>query len=179
MSHHTDIFHYKKWTPFVPVPELHGKVFRDDGKVFVNSRYQVVVYEDDHPSFGIVVHLSIKSHEKDHRHCWRDFQRIKNELVGKEYEGIELYPAESRCVDGANQYHIFVFKSVSIPLGFSKRLVSEKSAINTKQRPFDDDNRPDDLTEVTEEMIEEAKKNLMLQMSERKERNKNGKSVVA
>lgn len=39
---------------------------------------------------------------------WRHFQRIKNELVGAECEGFEMYPAESRLVDTSNKYHIFV-----------------------------------------------------------------------
>jgi hypothetical protein len=36
-------------------------------------------------------------------HDWRDLQRIKNQLVGPECEAVELYPAESRKVDTANQ----------------------------------------------------------------------------
>jgi hypothetical protein len=38
---------------------------------------------------------------------WRDFQAIKNQLIGEECEAIELYPAESRLLDAANQYHLY------------------------------------------------------------------------
>ena len=39
---------------------------------------------------------------------WREKQRIKNELVGKERVAIEVYPPEEELVDTANMYHLWV-----------------------------------------------------------------------
>ena len=52
-------------------------------------------------------------------------QYIKNELVGEENEGFELYPRESRLVDTANQFHIWVFQEEKngIPIGWEERVV--------------------------------------------------------
>lgn len=73
-------------------------------------------------------------------HDWRDLQAIKNELVGPEHEAIELYPAESRLVDTANQYHLWVLKDPSqrIPVGWTQRLVMDHDPADTsiRQRPL-------------------------------------------
>lgn len=70
---------------------------------------------------------------------WRDLQEIKNELVGPEHEAIEIYPAESKRVDSANQYHLWVFKDPTyrIPIGFQTRLVTEGTIGLSQQRPFE------------------------------------------
>ena len=39
---------------------------------------------------------------------WQIFQAIKNEVVGPEFEAIELYPAHSRLMDAANKYHLYI-----------------------------------------------------------------------
>lgn len=130
------------WTPFEEI------VSRDGARRYQNSRYIVAVYEE-HPLF---LHLSIKHRLPgvyNYLQDWRDYQRIKNALTGLEAEGMQLYPAESRLVDAANQFHLWVLKQGDIPLGFRERLVSEGDAgIGVQQRPFEDANRPDDLTQV-------------------------------
>lgn len=74
---------------------------------FVNSLYQVNLRR--HPSpLGDIIHLSIKRHDKAPVRDWQDMQEIKNQLVGPENEAMEIYPAESRLVDCANQYHAWV-----------------------------------------------------------------------
>lgn len=54
------------------------------------------------------VHLSIKRMDRRPIRNWRHFQQIKNEVCGEETEAVELYPAESRLADNANQYHLWV-----------------------------------------------------------------------
>lgn len=100
---------------------------------FRNDLYQVTVYDDGH-----IVHLSIKRNDREPIHDWRDLQEIKNQLVGAENEAIEIYPAESKRVDSANQYHLWVFKDPTyrIPIGFQTRLVSEDTIGLSKQRAF-------------------------------------------
>jgi hypothetical protein len=126
-------------------------------EVWMNRLYQVVVYPvpkvpgfEDWPE---MVHLCIKRRDKSPARDWRHFQRIKNELVGPECEGVELYPAESRMVDTANQYHMFVLKGAAnrFPFGFNERVVSEGNVIGSKQRPFERGFRPDDCVTETEE----------------------------
>ena len=68
--------------------------------------------------------ILIKRKDKKALHDWREFQQIKNELVGKEVEGIEMYPAESRLHDTANQFHIFCLPTgTSVKFGWDFRAV--------------------------------------------------------
>jgi hypothetical protein len=119
-----------------------------------NSRYQVAIYRHD----GGAVHLSFKTHDRSARHDWRDMQRIKNELCGPEREAIELFPAEARLVDAANQYHLWVMPpGERIPVGFQQRLVSETTLDKSKQRPWDADSRPAHLDDAAE-MVAQIKR---------------------
>lgn len=135
------------WTPFVVCDIPDSQANRLDPPTFIvrNSRYQVTAYvRGNLPGYGDVVHLSLKVHDRSAHHDWRDLQRIKNELCGEECEAVELYPAESRLVDTANQYHLFVFRTYKFPFGFTTRLVAEGSWNGTAQRPFDADVKPAD-----------------------------------
>jgi hypothetical protein len=107
-----------------------------DLEMYVNSRYQVML----RPSGGDMIHLSIKRIDQEPVRSWRDLQRIKNELVGPECEAVELYPAESRLVDSANQYHLFVLTNPAqrIPLGFDDgRLVTGEIQLGEGQEPLE------------------------------------------
>ena len=87
-----------------------------------------------------LVHLSIKRLDVEAIHDWRELQRIKNELVGPEFEAIELYPAESRLLDTANQYHLWVAitPGFKFPFGVRERLVTNEGPLGGKQRPFEE-----------------------------------------
>jgi len=63
-------------------------------------------------------------------------QEIKNQICGCEAEGVELYPAESRLVDQANQYHIWVLNGAMWPVGWATRVVDYDDAddLGGKQR---------------------------------------------
>lgn len=89
---------------------------------YQNNIYLVGIRKLDHPaSEQGILHLSIKRRDKRVIRDWRHLQRIKNELVGYECEGVELFPAESRTMDTANQYHLWVFpeESVRWPVGYT------------------------------------------------------------
>lgn len=111
---------------------------------YINDRYIVAVFDvapvDDCPA---MVHLSIKRIDKEPIHDWRELQEIKNTLVGPDHEAIELYPAEERLVDTANQYHLFVLvdPKLRFPFGFTTRLVHGVSSHGAKQRPFEEETR--------------------------------------
>jgi hypothetical protein len=137
------------WTPFeeadVDRSDPQAAFAFEGCTIFLNNRYQVAARACETPS-GPMIHLSIKRRDKLPIHDWRDIQRIKNELVGPEVEGMELYPAESQLVDTANQYHIWCFPNAKFPFGFHEgRLVSEAMADGSKQRPFPLLKKPADL----------------------------------
>lgn len=107
---------------------------------YLNDTYQVAV-SNPHVSDGWppMIHLSVKRLDKEPIRDWADMQTIKNMLVGPEHEGFEIYPAESRLVDMANQYHCWVFADpqVRIPIGWTKRMVmsaEESEMYGAKQR---------------------------------------------
>jgi hypothetical protein len=99
-------------------------------EIFLNDTYQVNVRRCDTP-IGPMLHLSIKRRDREVIRDWRELQEIKNQIVGPEHEGVELFPAESRLVDTANQYHLWVFAATvdeaAFPFGFTERLVSGES----------------------------------------------------
>lgn len=86
-------------------------------------------------------HLSIARLDREPVHDWRDLQWIKSDVVGPEREAVELYPAESRLLDGANQYHLWVFPpGERLEVGFfGGRQVKDNFAVpgaKGKQRPI-------------------------------------------
>jgi hypothetical protein len=110
-----------------------------EAEMWLNDIYQVAVYKNDK---GPLIHLSIKRRDRKPIHDWRDLQEIKNLLVGRENEGVELFPAESRRVDTSNQYHMFVLKdpAVRFPFGFNAgRVVTEATFGKSVQRPLPKD----------------------------------------
>jgi len=110
---------------------------------YLNNIYQVAVnptrkISEDAPQF---VHLSIKRIDKHPVRDWRHLQRIKNEIIGPEHEGIEIFPAESRLADMANQYHLWVLMDPEerIPTGFfDGRMVGNVAMEGGKQRPHEE-----------------------------------------
>lgn len=153
-----------KWSPFVAVdpeevtPEKAARIRaicddkdwemwqqdREDfrtgkNQMWQNSHYTVVAKTQDDG----MTWLSIRHNDRSHIHDWRHLQRIKNELCGPEREAIELYPAESRLVDEANQFHLWVLpEDMRVPVGFDKRMVDytgeDAASIGAVQRPIDE-----------------------------------------
>lgn len=108
-----------------------------------NARYTVEVEQHDSGAAC----LSIKRNDKDAvgKERFRDFQRIKNELLGAEYEAIEIYPAESRLVDTSNQYWLWCLpEGESFPMGFEERMIVKGHNVagapvgESRQLPFDE-----------------------------------------
>ena len=137
------------WTPFVRTGQIVTSNLPNtpDGVVWENSRYVVVMRDVGGGGEGKLIWLSIKNADNSARHDWREFMRIKNDLVGTDVEAVELYPAESRLVDNANQFHLWAVVGFRFPFGFEERLVSEDTP-GVTQRPFEKDMRPADLVTV-------------------------------
>lgn len=141
-------------------PELLKRIQeeRDDSKIWMNNRYQVSVTENKNDAGDVSYCLSIKNLDKSARHDWRDFQRIKNELLGAEEEAVELYPAESRLVDTANQFFLWSLAGMQIPFGFRERLIAteqEADLFGARQRPFDGGSVPEDAIALTPEKMDQ------------------------
>jgi hypothetical protein len=113
-----------------------------DGKILLNDTYQVLLRDaESGPGWPPMYWLSIRRLDREPVMDWRDLQQIKNMIVGPEHEGMEIFPAESRLVDSANQYHLWVFKDKTfrLPFGFNTRYVEDKHQIgHSQQRKFDE-----------------------------------------
>ena len=91
---------------------------------YINDRYYVAVdYSkwDSKKGDGLIW-LSIRNHERTTDIPWQHKQWIKNDICGEEMEAVELFPAESRMYNTANQYHLWVMKRV--PIGYPERCVT-------------------------------------------------------
>ena len=100
---------------------------------FRNDTYEVLAVGD-----SPFIHLIIHRHDWAACDDWREFQRIKNEIVGPECEAMELFPAESRLVDTSNAYHLWVHcdPTFRFPVGLHHRLVASEPIGLEKQRAF-------------------------------------------
>jgi hypothetical protein len=104
-------------------PGLMATLAAEMGKeVWRNERYVALVTRGD---AGEVVYLSVARADRKHPRDWRDLQRIKNELAGVETEAVELFPADSRLVDTANQTYLWCLpEGQRFPFGFLERQVA-------------------------------------------------------
>lgn len=122
--------------------------WKPSGYRFVRNSNEVVagarVYQNDHytanvyPENAGVIHISFSRRDGGHAVDWRDKQHMKNQLIGTENEAVEIFPAESRKADGANQFHLWALADpkARFPIGFVGRLVSDASSLpGVRQRP--------------------------------------------
>ena len=159
----------KDWTFYTKrypdMSAVNAKLIAEDAKLdqcWQNNHYMVLVRRRTGPGWfdascscfngfpetvGEITWLSIRRLDRKPIHDWRHFQKIKNDIVGEEAEAVEIYPAESRLTDTANQYHLFAytphhtkgkgFEGFAVPLGFIHRHIqtnAEASQIGAVQR---------------------------------------------
>ncbi len=101
-------------------------------ETYINNVYQVAVYRGEDADDlvhveelkGRCVWLSIKRIDRKPMNNWQDMQTIKNRIVGSDRDAIQMFPAETRIVNTANQYHLIVLPSDTIfPFGWGRRAV--------------------------------------------------------
>ncbi|HET7786351.1 MAG TPA: hypothetical protein VIR81_10185 [Myxococcales bacterium] len=149
MKHRKKNWDHVPWTPFheieAPAELLpNNRAWAEEGAArwFANSIYVVrLIALKGEPPFGTVVCLTVRTHDHQARHDWRDLQRVKNEILGDSVEAVELYPSEQRVVDNSNYYHLFCFPALAtedgrLPFGFTERLVTEGAVAGSRQRGF-------------------------------------------
>ena len=136
--------HLPAWSPF-----LRGE---DDprtpeAEMWVNSRYVVHLrrYPARDPNERPAIHLSIKRRDQGPDISYREKQRIKDALLGPEYDLLERYPPRSEEIDTANQYHLWGIDDPTFrwPIGWHQRRVTEVSIDGSKHAPFEE--KPSDL----------------------------------
>jgi hypothetical protein len=89
---------------------LHEGNWRTPGrfiKAWTNHVFVVQLSMED-TSIGQVAHLWVRRND-GLPVLWHELQRIKNELVGPERVGVEVFPAQSQLVDVAPMYHIWIY----------------------------------------------------------------------
>lgn len=148
----------KRWTPFRFITVLKP----DGSELWTNKTHAVQVKHMTEAGLDGFVYLSIKRLDRRAECDWRIFQRIKNDLVGLEREAVQLFPANSRVNDSANQYHLWVAPAGQrYPIGFEFADVMTPEDLKesgAEQREFDDDDpalqmRKKDLTTETVSVI--------------------------
>jgi len=84
--------------------------------IYCNDTYQVMIERN-----GPFIHMCIRRHDAQPCKEWKDHQQIKSQLIGPEYEAVELFPAESRLIDTTNEYHLWAHPNprFRFPFGFS------------------------------------------------------------
>jgi hypothetical protein len=87
-------------------------------EIYKNDLYEVQVFRQ-----LPFIHLTISRRDGGRCTDWEHFQQIKNQVVGAEYEAVELFPAQSRMVDAANEYHLWVYAhpGFRFPVNFEQR----------------------------------------------------------
>lgn len=89
---------------------LSGWLFGID-RAYSNGLYAVLVRRLDADDAGRL-HLAIRT-PTNQEPPWRDLQRIKNELFGSERFAVQVCPPNSRLIDQADMYHLWV-----MPVGY-------------------------------------------------------------
>lgn len=127
------------WEPLVHVGD------EDDGaglryEVWENSRYNCSVRRYKKGWFlknRPYIVIGISNADDSAHHDFRDFQAIKNNIAGKEWEAVELYPAESRLKDPSNRFYLFCCEKGLLNFGLpgGRRVLDADQAI-APQRPF-------------------------------------------
>ena len=80
-----------------------------------NDRYTVSGHLLDGKRDGFV-EIAVHNHNRTPHVPWRHLQQIKNEVVGPDREAVQLFPAEDRLLDTANEYWIYVYPTGDAPM---------------------------------------------------------------
>lgn len=135
----------KKWKPMRRVGPAFANCPRTTEtniEEWENDRYQATVRFFDGGPWGVERHIVIGISRSDHTTIrdWRDLQYAKNDICGSEWEGMEVFPAESMKKDPSNRYYLFCFppgtlSQVGVNLPGGRHICHPKDSI-APQRAF-------------------------------------------
>ena len=108
-----------KWKRVLsPADECYGTGWcADMDRCYVLDKKYVVMTRQIKTEWGIVEHAFIRN--KDNSDIsWKEKQKIKNDLFGRNRTAIEVFPAESRLIDKVGAYHIWILpEEMELPFG--------------------------------------------------------------
>ena len=98
----------------------------DSGQYFTNGDYLVCLRAyfarmdpNDPEQLAELCHMSVIALDPNPVISWDTLQEIKNEIMGVDCEGVELYPSEDRNFDSNGQHHIWFLPPGQFwPIGF-------------------------------------------------------------
>lgn len=105
---------------------IHHPLHRSGEQTFSAAYRNLVLsvqVSHEETQWGTVTHLWVRRHDEQPV-TWREMQRVKNQLVGPERVGVEVYPAVSDLVNAANMYHLWV-----LPEGFTLPFSLKQEAV--------------------------------------------------
>lgn len=126
-------------TGLVELAVAPDRVMSAPQELWENRRYRVTVSRFHTHNFidgGPFARIGILRHDQSARHDFRDYQQIKNDVCGPDWEAIELYPAESRLVDPSNFFILWAFPPGVLNIGMPRRHVLGHREAQSPQRPF-------------------------------------------
>lgn len=118
----------RPWQPL----KLVGKCEVTGGDCFESDYYTVT-----RKRTGSVTRLGISNADQSARRDWREFQQIKNELVGPEVVAIEVYPKESEKVDPSNFFLLWCLHGglwIDLSVASQRHVLTPDEAIAPQRR---------------------------------------------
>ncbi len=96
----------RKWERKDYLLKLHSN--RDIKHAFASDKHSVQISFLYKEPFGYIAHLWVRRQDGKPT-TWKELQQIKNELIGEDKMGIEVFPKTETLVDQAPMYHVWVF----------------------------------------------------------------------
>ena len=99
------------------IPDISDERIDDlmNDETWGNDRYTVSVHFLDGDRDGFV-ELAVHNRNRTPHIPWRHLQQIKDEVVGPDREAVQLFPAEGRLVDTANEFWLYVYPVGKAPM---------------------------------------------------------------
>lgn len=94
---------FEDMTPeFLAIRQRDGKSNKYVYGMKKNSIYSVQMFKYDK-----IYVLGLRRHDEKPMNSWRHAQMIKDELLGSDFFGVQIFPKERDLIDQANMYWIF------------------------------------------------------------------------
>lgn len=116
-----------KWSPWEKLSTPSGRISDDpngwtqDVHTVYRNGWMAVLVRDCNSAIGIVQHAAITTALRGEL-CWREKQKLKDELFGAEACAVEVFPARENLVDAAMMFHLWILPApVRLAFGLSDK----------------------------------------------------------